>query len=116
MSAEVPPSLQSISEKGTLIDACYFVIRTLRNVTRGYRNPEVSTEPSEDVRFLAEQAIAEIQVHEGMRIKDLPRDRIDDYIVLLEEFIRVTYQRAGGQDPERAASILSEMRLSKPAG
>jgi len=116
MSVEVPPSLRQGVDKETLIDTSYFVIRVLRNATRGYQNPLVSSEPSPDVRVLAEQATREIEAHEGMPIQDLPRGLIDDYIVRLEEFTRETYQHAVGQDPERAASILSEMRSSESTG
>jgi hypothetical protein len=115
VSVEIPPSLQEGSDKKALIDACYFVIRVLRNATRGYQNPAVSSEPSADIRLLSERAVREIEAHEGMPIQDLQRDRINDYIALLEKFTRTTYQRSVGQDSERAASILSEMRASNPA-
>src|SRR5215467_577885 len=113
MGVCVPPSLQQGADKETFIDACYFVIRALGNARRGYRNPLVSTEPRRDVRVLAEQVISEIETHEGMPIQDMPRNLLDDYIVMFEELIRETYQRAVGQDPERGGSILSEMRSSR---
>jgi hypothetical protein len=115
MSIEVPPSLQQDPGKETLIvPASYFAVRVLRNATRGYQNPVVSTEPPEDVRNLAEQAIREIETHEGMSIQNLPRDRIEDYSVLLGKFASETYQRSVGHDSERTASILSEIRSSIP--
>jgi hypothetical protein len=112
MIATVPPSLRRSFHKETLIDACYFVIRTLRNSGRGYQNPLVSTESDEDVRVVANKAICEIEQQEGMPIASLPADRINEYIAVLEDFTRRTYQRAVGHDSERAANILSEMRSS----
>jgi len=112
MSVTVPQSLQQSLRKETLIDAGYFVIRTLRNSGRGYQNPLVSTEPDENVRVLANKAISEIEQQEGMPIASLPADRINEYIAVLEDFTRRTYQRAVGHDSERAANILSEMRSS----
>jgi hypothetical protein len=115
MSIEVPPSLKQDSDKESLIvPASYFVVRVLRNATRGYQNPVVSTEPPEDVRNLAEQAIREIEDHEGMSIQDLPTDRIQEYRVLLREFASETYQRSVGHDSERTERLLSEIRSTRP--
>jgi hypothetical protein len=114
MESGVPPSLLETSSKETLIDAIYFVIRVLRNVDRGYRNPAVSTEPRPEVRELAERAIGEIEALEGKRIQDLRPARTRSYILLLEQLLRVRYQDAVGEDTARAAGILAEMRSTGP--
>jgi hypothetical protein len=114
MSIEVPPSLQQDADKEALIvPASYFAVRVLRNATRGYQNPVVSTEPPEDVRNLAEQAIREIEAQEGTSIQNLPTDRIEDYSGLLGKFASETYQRSVGHDSERTERILSEIRSSR---
>ena len=112
MSIEVPPSLLQGADTETVIDACYFVVRVLRNATRGYPNPLVSTEPSPEAHDLAKRAIREIEAREGMPVRDLSADRIVEYIASLEELLRTTYERAVGLDTARAASILAEMRSS----
>src|SRR5262249_33297593 len=114
MEAEVPQSLLETSSKETLIDAIYFVIRVLRNVDRGYRNPAVSTEPRSEVRELAERAIGEIEAQENRRIQDLRPARTRSYILRLEQLLRARYQDAVGQASVRAAGLLAEMRSTGP--
>lgn len=115
MSTELPPALLQDPDTETLVDACYFIIRVLRNATRGYKNPLVSTEPSRKAYDLAQRAIREIEVREKTPIRDMEGGRINDYITLLEDLLRTSYRDAVGQDPERAADILAEMRSSELA-
>jgi hypothetical protein len=115
MSIELPPALLQDPDTETLVDACYFIIRVLRNATRGYKNPLVSTEPSQEAYDLAQRAIREIEVREKTPIRDLEGSRINDYITLLEELLRTSYRDAVGEDPARAADILAEMRSSELA-
>jgi len=112
MSIEVPLSLLQEAEKEILIDACYFVVRVLRNASRGYPDVAVSTEPSPEARNLAERAIREIEAREKAPIPQLTEDRLGEYIESLEEFLRTTYIRAVGTDIAGAASILEQMRSS----
>jgi hypothetical protein len=116
MQSEIPPSLLECSDKETLVDAIYFVIRTLRNGTREYKAPRVSTEPSREVRELAESAISEIEAREKRSIRDLDSGRSGNYISLLEELMRTEYRHAVGGDSSSAASILEEMRASRRGG
>jgi hypothetical protein len=113
MSTELPSALLQDPDTETLVDACYFIIRALRNTTRGYKNPLVSTEPSQEAYDLAQRAIREIEVNEKRPIRALDGDRINDYIAQLEEFLRTSYRDAVGEDPARAANILAEMRSSE---
>ena len=113
MSTELPSALLQDPDTETLVDACYFIIRALRNTTRGYKNPLVSTEPSQEAYDLAQRAIREIEVNEKRPIRDLDGDRINDYIAQLEELLRTSYRDAVGEDPARAANILAEMRSSE---
>jgi hypothetical protein len=86
-----------------------------RNATRGYKNPLVSTEPSQETYDLAQRAIREIEVRGKTPIRDLEGGRINDYITLLEDLLRTSYRDAVGEDPARAADILAEMRSSELA-
>jgi hypothetical protein len=113
MSTKLPLALLQDPDTETLVDACYFMIRVLRNATRGYKNPLVSTEPSREAYDLAQRAIREIEVNEKRPIRDLDSGRINDYIALLEELQRTSYRDAVGEDPTRAADILAEMRSSE---
>jgi hypothetical protein len=114
MKAKIPPSLLERSGKETLVDAIYFVIRALRNGTREYRTPSVSSEAGRQVRELAERAIREIEAQEECAIRDLGSDRAGKYISLLEELMRTEYRHAVGGGSASAASILEEMRSSRP--
>jgi hypothetical protein len=113
MSIVLPPALLKDPDTETLVDACYFIIRVLRNTTRGYKNPLVSTEPSQEAYDLARRAIKEIEAREKTPIRDLESGRVNDYITLLEELLRRSYRDAVGEDPVRAADILAEMRSSE---
>jgi hypothetical protein len=113
MSIQVPQSLLKASDSEAVIDAAYFVVRALRNATRGYPTAIVSSEPSPEARDLAERSINEIEVREKRPIRQLSRDRIDDYIASLEDLQRTRYLDTVGSDTARAESILEEMRSSE---
>lgn len=112
MTVEIPRSLLEGSENEVVIDASYFVMRVLRNATRGYPTALVSSEPSPEAHELAERAIREIEGHEHRPISQLDQGRIHDYISLLEELQRTRYLHAVGSDTARAERILEEMRSS----
>ena len=115
MSTELPAALLQDPDTETLVDACYYVIRALRNVSRGYKNAPVSTEPSQKAYDLAQRVIREIEAREKTPINGLEIGRISHYITLLEELLRTSYRDAVGEDPARAADILAEMRSSELA-
>lgn len=113
MSIAVPPSLLENADTRTVIDAIYYVVRVLRNATRGYRDPLVSTEPSPEARELAERALKEIESHEKAKIPQLETAHIREYIGALEELLRTVYMLEVGNDTVAATRILDEMRLSR---
>jgi hypothetical protein len=112
MSIEVPASLLENPDRQTVVDACYFVVRVLRNANRGYTNPTVSTEASPRAHDLANRAIGEIEAREGTPIGQLSERRASEYIGALEALIRRTYERTVGADPAAGAAILEDMRAS----
>jgi hypothetical protein len=113
MSIELPASLLRDPDRETVVDACYFVVRVLRNANRGYTNPTVSTEASPQAQELANRAIREIEAREGRPIGQLAPHRAGEYITALEELLRTTYQRSVGADAAAGAAILEDMRSSE---
>jgi hypothetical protein len=97
-----------------VLDACYFVVRVLRNANRGYTNPAVSTEAPPRAHELANRAIRKIDPREGVPIGQLDSYRAGEYITSLEALLRTTYQRAVGADAAAGAAILEEMRSTEP--
>jgi hypothetical protein len=119
VSAKIPVSLLKATDPASVVEACYFVIRVLRNAGRGYQNPMVSTESSDTVGELAAISIAEIEKHEGRPVQSLDSALRDSYIAILSDLQDTVYRRA--LDTEiavsqiSAANILGEMRSADSA-
>ena len=113
MNGLVPLALLDEQNTERAVGAIYFVVRVLRNGLRGYKALSVSTEPGAEARKLAEKAIAEIEVAENAKIRDMGDNRIMDYIRELEKFLsdrtlsdQRTLKRSG-------KTILEEMRADR---
>ena len=115
MKTEVPKSLVNTSDVRVVVDAVYYVVRVLRNASRGYRKTEVSTEPSPEARRLAERAIREIRDAEHKKIEALEDDRIGEYITALEAFLMSTSGAKAEARDRDAERILKKMRAQRPA-
>lgn len=119
MNAVIPASLRQATDPSRVIEACYFIIRVLRNAGRGYQNPTVSTESAGAVGELASAAIAEIEEREGKPVQSLDGALRDSYIAILSDLQDAVYQRALDVDTVvnqvDAANILSEMRSGDSA-
>lgn len=110
MKPQVPQALVDAADKETLVDAIYFVVRVLRNVSRGYQDVAVSTDATPETRTLAAQAISEIEAQERRPILNLDEQRAQGYITALESLLRTVYLEAVGRRTEDAEIILGEMR------
>ncbi len=110
MTIEIPPSLRDESDNAVLVDGIYYLVRALRNLGRGYRETTISTEAATGARELAEQAVREIELHQGSSVANLDPKTITAYTESLEDLLRRTYVDSVGLDTTRAANILKEMR------
>ena len=110
MNVRVPESLLKVDDAQLVIDAVYYVVRVLRNSSRGYTRTDVSTEPSRRARRLAELAIRDIEAATGTSIRALQEQTINAYIKTLEGFL----ERRTLADEElptvEAESMLRKMR------
>jgi hypothetical protein len=86
----------------------------LRNSTRGYLSPAVSTEPSPQVRRLAERAVREIETTEKRKIDKIDDERIAQYITMLETYLTSKSVEKAGTHAKDADRILKKMRTQLP--
>jgi hypothetical protein len=116
MPPYLPASLVSATAApNVVIEAAYFVIRTLRNQLRGYQSLAVSPEGPEPAYQLAHQALAEIQEAEGQDLRNIPEERARAYIEAVEQLSRETFDAASGPgDAAKADDLLAQLRSEHP--
>jgi hypothetical protein len=116
MAPYLPTSLVSATATpDVVIEAAYFVIRTLRNHLRGYQSLAVSPESPEPAYQLAHQALVEIQEAEGQDLHDIPPERARAYIEAVEQLSRQTFDAASGPgDAAKADDLLAQLRNEHP--
>lgn len=116
MAPYLPTSLVSATATpAVVIDAAYFVIRTLRNHLRGYQSLAVSPESPEPAYRLAHQALAEIQEAEGQNLVDISQERARAYIEAIEQLSRETFDAVSGPgDTAKADDLLVQLRNEHP--
>jgi len=109
----VPGALVDEPDNGLVVDAVYFVVRVLRNSTRGFRAPMVSSEAGPEARGLAQHAIRQIEGDEGTDIALLDEATAEAYIAALEQLQRERAVSGTGGETADAQRILDEMRSSE---
>lgn len=110
VSVRIPRSLVESSDDPLVVDAVYFVVRVLRNATRGYLKTAVSTEPSPQAQHLADRAIKEIEAAERREITEMKDDRIREYITVLQKFLTKVALADTDSQRNTADQILKKMR------
>jgi hypothetical protein len=107
-----PGALREHADKDTLVEATYFVIRVLRNLTRGYQAAQVSREAPPEARALAVRALEEIAEQERMPVTEIGEERALEYVSVLSHALSASYAGAVGRDVDRGAEILEQMRAT----
>jgi hypothetical protein len=61
-------------------------------------------------RDLAQRIVEEIEAREGRPVREIPKDRIDEYIRVLSEQVQAISRKQFGVDREKGRDLLSRLR------